>query len=407
MDSGPVEIARWETAAEQKELLDAYDFPKVVPASHVVIDYEGSLYEELDAVPSVARLNHIEQLGMTSALRRAHGARHSRYVHSLTVATALDHLAQEFGLDRELAVTAGMMHDIATPPYSDAVAKPLGLDDQEYFRDVLEADDAAMRYLDDHGIDADRLDALVRGDDASPLGQLVSSSDSIDVDRWAYVVEDGRGVNAAELIGSDPDMGAGHRYAVDPFESMAIVDGTVAFQDVETVGEFLELRAEMFEAFYRHPSLMAKEAFLGRTVREMWDDGLLDADSLFRMTDQELRERIHRYAPDRSWDLFRIDGFARYGRVDADGDAVDAFLATETDAPFEAREPFAADPAVETPVLEDGEVLPYRAVQPEHAADLAARLSADDRVAVYGREDEGELVDAVGRTVDRFGGKRG
>jgi HD superfamily phosphohydrolase len=109
------------------------EFPVSVLESRVVIDYDGSIYKELDDIPIIARLKDRKQLGLLGRCGEFLQSSHTRYKHSLVMATKADYTAQVHGLERDLLVSSCMFHDAASPPFSDSVSKPLGLNDQEYF----------------------------------------------------------------------------------------------------------------------------------------------------------------------------------------------------------------------------------------------------------------------------------
>ncbi len=381
------EITRCGSTTEWMRLMNTIDDPGWVPHTRTIINYTGSLYGELGAIPEVARLSRVKQLGLAMHNSSSVSASHTRYYHSLVFATQIDYIAQTLELDRELAVTVAMLHDIASPPFSDSVAKAMGISDEDLFATVLNGSPEALEYLRRHGIEKQRVVNLVRGRDTSPLGQLVNSKDSIDVDRWSYVALD------AERLGKLP-LTWTEGYMPDPFESVSIINGKVVFGNVRTVREFLEARTQMYEKVYRNTKLMAKEAFVRRVAKELQRLGLISEENLFQMSDVEF-ERLARGTGYFGHKLFDIDGFQSYGTIDAEPDVVERELKRRTEKPFEVKKHKPVNPAIETPVLEGRKVAPYKELEPQHSADLARRMTAWNRTFVYGEEDDDGLSSEV------------
>lgn len=376
--------------------MDRIDDPVVVPQTSTIINYGRSLYRELGVIPAVARLSRVKQLGLVSQTAKGIPAEHTRYLHSLVFATQIDYIAQTLGLDRKLAVTVAMLHDIASPPLSDSVAKALGISDEDLFEKVLNSSPKALEYLRRHGIEKERVVNLVRGKDSSPLGQLVNSQNSIDVDRWSYVALDACKLGQLPFTWTD-------RYMPDPFESVSIVNGRIVFGDSHVVGEFLEARTKMYEKFYRDPGLMAKEAFVGRVAKELHKRGFVNMQNLFQMVDMEF-EWLARKTGELAERIFSMDGFQSYGTVKAEPEVVVKELERLTKSPFEVKKHKPPNPAIETPVLEGRKVAPYKDLELQHSADLTIRMGELNKTFVYGIDDDSELASAVREVQSRLGG---
>ena len=389
------DIIYCRTAADFDHYLEEVDNQKVLPQCRIIIDYDGSLYEELDGLWPVARLSRIKQLGLAEKCRETFSGGNSRYGHSITFAAKIDHLSQELGLDRELAVTTAMLHDIATPPFSDSFSKAFGINDERYFLRVLESWPDALDYLQKHGIRKEKVGELVRGEDESPLGQLVNSKNSIDVDRWSYTVCD------ASPFLRLPEKG-GFCLTIDPFENASVMNGKVVFGDIGEVGALLEARTKMFENVYRNGLLMAKEAFAKRLVTELQERGLIDVDNLMHMTDEDFQGLVMCESEDFANRLFNIDGFAEYGSLDADVETVKQELSKLTENPFEVVRYRPCNPAIGTPILAGKKVKPYSELRPEHAAELKRRMSAWNVTHVYGYENDETLAEAVKKLQGRL-----
>ena len=405
-ESSPVKCTKLEeiylylTERDRIRILEELDSsPVVVWESGVIIDYDGSLYQELDSIPIIAKLGGRKQLGLegncTDFVSRSHAAAHTRYTHSLVMATKLDYIAQTHGLDRILVTSSGIFHDVATPPFSDSVSKPLGLNDQEYFGYVLNRCSAALRFLERRGISKRRLCSIVDGTDTSPIGQLVSSRGSIDVDRWSYVIEDAINLGqATESLGST--------YYPDPFKAFDIIKGQVVFLDVGEVKRFLEARVCMIEQVYLKDKLKAKEAFFGHLLKRMRRKGIIRNDEMFSMSEDELQRRCLHFDKELAERIFHLDGFDIYGRFYADPKELTSFLLKETKRPFVVEQGHPPNPAVDTPVLHNGRVELYRELEPFHAAILRRRLDCFNSTDVFGYGKDSELKSVVARAERKF-----
>lgn len=393
------EVYHFETEIDRIRIMEELDSPMIVADSGMIIDYDESLYEELDNIPIIARLRNVKQLGLvgncSDFVRTSETANHSRHWHSLVMATKLDHVAGLLGLDRNLIVSGCMFHDVATPPFSDSVSKALGLDDQECFEYVLDSCPAALRFLERRGISKRTLCGIIAGTDSSPIGQLVSSKGSIDGDRWSYVIEDA--INSGQVNES-----LGSRYLPDPFKAVKIVDGKVVFLDVAEVQRFLEARAYMIERVYLTDKLKAKEAFFGKMLREMRSRRIIKDEELFSMSEDDLRRRCMHYDRELTEQIFLLDGFALYDRFHASPEELRRFLSRETKRPFVVDRGHPPNPAVDTPILHHGKATPYHQLEPFHTTLLRRRLDCFNSTAVYGLEDDKGLEVAVRKARTRF-----
>jgi len=381
-----------------ESLMEEIEDPVFVGPTATIIEWEGSIYERLADLRCVSRLLHIKQLGLAKACLDMAGANNNRYQHSLIFATKIDYLAQRFGLDRNLAVTAAMAHDIASTPYSDSVSKFLGLDDQESFLSVVESNPDLLRFLHEYGIDIKRLARIVKGKDNSVIGQLVSSKDSIDIDRWSYTIFDAlftAGV-ASKLIST---------YEPDPFEFMEIVDGMVVFSDGGPVKAFIEARTQMFERVYRHKQSIAKDVFIGVLVKEMIEHGVFKKTDLFKMVDDELESACIKYNTKMANQLFHYDGFTTYDGFDVDPEELEEFLFRKIKGPFIVRKGFSFNPALGTPVSHGNSVKRFEELEPTYAEYVRERIKTMKLTSVYGLEEDTDLQKAVSRAREHFKGK--
>ncbi len=394
------EIFYCNTMNQFRMKMEELDFPRYVPVSYVIIDYEKSLYSKLDELPVIGRLNLIKQLGIagtcTDITSLRYDAGSSRYIHSLICAAKMDHIAQTHDLDRNLGVAAGMLHDIATTPLSDSVSVELGMKDDKYFYRTLEKCPGVDELLEECSISKKELTKAVTGKSNSPIGQLINSKDTIDVDRWSYANWD------ASILGMLPNRWRGCQ-VTDPFKHIMVENGKVIFTDFDSVSQLLEARAQMFERVYRNPQLMAKEAFLGQITRSLLEKGIITEDSVFEMVDQDFEALVKEHGGEICRKIFGFDGFDTYGMVSAKKEDVTDFLKQNTERPFAIKKPKRCNPAVETPVMIDGKIDTYRNFEPEHAYELEQRMSAWNHTTVYGYENDRELAEAVFKAKKHFG----
>jgi len=390
------EIFYCRTLDKWEKNLHELEQPRAVPIARILIEYPDSLYEEISDLRAVARLSGIKQLGFADTCRYSACARDTRYSHSLDFAAKIDHIAQTHELEREKAVIAAMLHDIASTPTSDSAAKGLDLRDEEQFEYVLGMYPETDEFLRKHSISKKEIINLVRGRDKSPLGQLVSSRNSIDVDRWAYVNNDASQLGLMPIAWIENGV-------IDPFDYFTIQKGKVVFTDSKLVSQFLEKRVKMFEDVYRNSELMAKEAFLGQITKDLLEKEVITKDSIFRMVDDDFNFIIEKYGGEVGRKLFSFGGFTTYDAINASEKDVSDFLGQNTDRPFAVKNEGSTNPAVGTPVMIDNEVKTYKEWEPWHAQNLQQRMSAWNHTIVYGYEDDRKLAEAVCKAKKHFG----
>jgi len=390
------EIFYHETLEEFMKKMDEIEYPISVPVSRIIIDYNDSLYSKIDELNIVNRLRGIKQLGLAGTCSDSAFASGTRYAHSLICSTKIDHIAQTHGLERELGVFAGMLHDVGTPPLSDSVAIGLGIKDEEQFVHMLEKCPKLDGLLEEYAVSKKELIETVTGKNKEPIGQLMNNPKAIDVDRFSY--SNGDASNLFLL----PRVWRGN-YVADPFKSVKIYKGKVVFTDFDSVSQLLESRTQMFERIYKNSHLSAKEAFLEQVTKNLFEKGLITYESLFKMVDENFEVLVRRHGGDIGKELFRFDGFESYGVVDASEEAVSDFLKQNTQRPFAVKKHQRIDPAIGTLVMIDGKVDTYEKWEPGHAHFLEKRMSAWNHTNVYGYEHDKKLAEAVYKAQNRFG----
>jgi len=246
---------------------------------HDHIEVAGVAAALLDT-PPVQRLRRVGQLGTVTYVYPS--ANHTRFEHSLGVYhladEALAHLGVE-GQQAERVRAAALLHDVGHAPFShnieDLIYRYTGL----YHDDVADllADGPVARVLTEHGLNPDAVAGLVAGE--GELGQLVSGE--LDVDRMDYLVRDAHhtGVPYGTI-----DTGRLVR-------ELRFVDGDLVLDEgnVQTAESLLLARALMTPTVYGHHVARIGKAMLRRATERLLERTDVDATTLRRMDDYDLR----------------------------------------------------------------------------------------------------------------------
>lgn len=273
---------------------------------HGSMRISGLVLDLVDA-PEVQRLRRIKQLGLANLVFP--GANHTRFEHSLGTAHIVTRLTQELGLDKDrtnLLIAAAALHDVGHAPYSHTLEylmeDYLGLGHMELTGDVLRGKTSTCtpkeieeleelgapripEILSNHGIDPDETAKLLLGEHEEPyLGQIIHSD--IDVDQIDYLSRDARFTGVA--------LG---RIDIDRLmRTLKIQDEKLMIQrkGVEAVEGLLTARALMFSSVYFHHTTRIAELMLANAVDyALRHDTPITKEKFFRMTDEELAERLY------------------------------------------------------------------------------------------------------------------
>ena len=374
---------------------------------HIEVD---ALAEALLDTPAVQRLRHVKQL---STVRLVYpSASHTRFEHSLGVyhlaSRALDGLPVSGDEARHVAAAA-LVHDVGHGPYghqTEGVLRRHAGRHHDEVGDLLSGTEVG-EVLASHGVDPERVAALVRGE--GRLGALVSSA--IDVDRTDYLVRDAhhtgvpygtvdheRLVRAFRLVDDELVLGPGNvRTAESVLVARALMNATVYRHHVSRIaGGMLELAAER---------LLADEGegddgsggggASGRRSSAPADPPSVEAFA--RMADHDLLVALCERVPALGRRLERRDLYKRAVWAGV-GDVPEGFVGL----------PYGDERALARGVAEHAGV-PPRAVVVDAPAPPSFRES-DARVVVDGRVrrlgDVSELVDAL-RRAERGGWRFG
>ncbi|WP_232686948.1 HD domain-containing protein [Halobacterium zhouii] len=245
---------------------------------HDYIEVDGVAEALLDT-PPVQRLRHIKQL---STVRLVYpSANHTRFEHSLGVYhladRALSHL-DVTGARADTVRAAAFLHDVGHGPYGHQTEGIIQrrLDRHHDEVEDLLASGAVGDVLRDHGLDPQRVAAMVEGE--GRLGQLVAGE--LDVDRMDYLVRDAHhtGVPYGTI-----DHGRLLR-------ALAFRDGDLVLDEgnVQTAESVLVGRALMNATVYRHHVSRITGSMLERASTRLLDESNLDTETFARMTDGQL-----------------------------------------------------------------------------------------------------------------------
>jgi HD superfamily phosphohydrolase len=228
---------------------DIISFPKDTPEDRVLL--------ALIDTPEVQRLRRIRQLGFTFLVY--HGAEHSRFVHSMGVASVARRMAavidpQASPADRLAVVAAALCHDLGHGPFShvteriahfhhEAVTVALVTTPGSGVFEVLSDYDPALPA---------RVASFYDPAGHEPLRQLVSSQ--LDADRIDYILRDG--LSTGVKIGM---------FDVQRILAMLeLHDGVIAVSEgaLEAVEGYLLARFHMYKQVYLHKASRAAERML-------------------------------------------------------------------------------------------------------------------------------------------------
>jgi HD superfamily phosphohydrolase len=245
---------------------------------HDHIHVEGAARALLDT-PTVQRLRRIKQLGTVSLVYPS--ANHTRFEHSLGVyhlaSRTLEHL--NVGGDRaEHVRAAALLHDIGHTPYSHNVEglleRPTGISHTDV-GDLL-SNGPVADVLDEHGLDPDRIAALVAGE--GKFGGLISGE--LDVDRMDYLVRDAHHTGV-------PNGTIDHGRLV---RELKVVEGNIVLREgnVQSAESLLLARALMYPTVYNHHVARISKSMLRRATERMLDTDGYEPLDLRGMDDHDL-----------------------------------------------------------------------------------------------------------------------
>ncbi|MFC6754900.1 HD domain-containing protein, partial [Halorubrum tibetense] len=294
----------------------------------------GPAAVDLIDTPAFQRLRHIKQL---STVRLVYpSANHTRFEHSLGVYHLARQALDGLGLDDETAAhvrAAALLHDVGHGPYGHQtegiIRRRTGKDHDEVEWLLTDADRELCTVLERHGLDPERVAALVAGDGG--VGQLVSGE--LDVDRMDYLVRDahhtgvpygtvdtGRLVNELRLVDDGRERGADDA-------ALVLAEGNVA-----TAESLLVARSLMNAVVYRHHVSRVAGAMLERACERYLDRTDTGVEAFRRLADHDLLVAVRDVVPELGERIERRDLYKRavwVGLGDVPAGTVDAEHAEE------------------------------------------------------------------------------
>ncbi len=229
--------------------------------------------------PLLQRLRHVKQL---STVRLVYpSANHTRFEHSLGVYHLADRALDQLGVEGDRADhvrAAALLHDVGHGPYGHQTEGVLARHGEGHHDEVgdLLPGTAAADVLADHGLDVDRVAALIRGE--GELGGLVSGE--LDVDRMDYLVRDAHHTGV-------PYGTIDHGRLVRALElregGLVLAEG-----NVRTAEALLVARTLMTDIVYRHHVSRIAGVMLDRACEALLAEGVVDAGAFRRLADHDL-----------------------------------------------------------------------------------------------------------------------
>ncbi len=236
---------------------------------HGDLTFDG-IIEELIRTEEFQRLAEVKQLGLTDKVYT--GATHTRFAHAIGAC----HLAAEACArlrippsDALLIQVAALLHDIGHYDFSHALESIAPCDHEENGWCIIRgtvalpgrASGGIARALRAHGIDPERIVALLaHRDHPAHYGQLLSSP-VIDVDRMDYLRRDTYYTGA--VIGAIDVSRLLRVLTIHP-QTGAL---GVHVKGVPSMEQFLIARSHMYQQVYLHPDSYAAEAMLRKAVQ--------------------------------------------------------------------------------------------------------------------------------------------
>jgi HD superfamily phosphohydrolase len=290
----------WSTLPEIRALDRRRHFIRIPPEQDVPLTPR---VKRLIDTAAFRRLSHISQLGLVALVYPA--ANHTRFEHSLGVyRLALIYLRQlaedpRFAAaigprDAESLMVAALLHDLGHWPFCHPI-EDIKLPDvprhEAFARTYLEQTELAELLRRDWNLEPADLHGLLAEKRPDPRSRLLRSilSGPIDIDKMDYLTRDslhagvpyGRNFDQQRLVGSLCLNAAG--------DSLAITDKGKTAAEMMVFARYV-----MFSEVYWHHAVRAATAMLQRAFYLL--RGRLDCDSLFRLRESAMIERMRAVA---------------------------------------------------------------------------------------------------------------
>lgn len=231
---------------------------------HDIISYEregnfGRLIVTLIDSPEFQRLRFIRQVGLASLV--FHGAEHSRFAHSMGVASVARRMFDQIhpgrhsdDATRVATVVAALLHDIGHGPFSHAMERVFGFCHEEYTKALICDDESTVCQIlrvYDPAL-PEHVASYIDGTTNHHTQEIVSSQ--MDADRFDYLLRDS--------LMTGVEVG---RYDLErillmlEYDEKGLVVNVRAFESIEG---YLIARYHMYRLVYFHKAVRAAEAML-------------------------------------------------------------------------------------------------------------------------------------------------
>jgi len=271
-----------------------YDDVMIMGVGGKALLVHGELYLDVFRTPELLRLFGIRQLGILSNEHIFIGADHKKYSHSLGVALRTEMALRANSASEKhvrLGIVSAALHDAAMPPLSEQ--GKLGardvLDEEMNVADLVGRPEMA-KLLRKYEVKGDDVVACVRGQYPG-IGPLLNSR-GLDLDQMAYTTDD-----STVVCVNEPERRRMKLYERDPSVQglhwrVVMHDSYPLFLDPEAVIEMLWMRAWLFRDVYQGPFQRGREAFMEVAMRRLWNEGVLDRETLLEMDDDDLIDLV-------------------------------------------------------------------------------------------------------------------
>lgn len=246
---------------------------------------------ELILTPEVQRLRDIRQSNINSLFLPG-VANVSRYEHSIGVGYLAGYISSHLKLakkDKMELIAAGILHDVATPPFGHTVEYVLkdqfDFDHEVFAAKIVEGKfvypifrgwlPKSTKILRKYSLDPKKVASYIRGEDT--LGQLINAE--IDLDNIDNVAR--TAIHASKSIGTyEPKK---------LIEGFVLKDGELIFLEshLDEAEKWVSTRKEMYDEFFIDPYDWSAKAALAYAFEEGVLHGVFD-ESSWVLTDSEL-----------------------------------------------------------------------------------------------------------------------
>ncbi len=335
---------------------------------------------------------------------------HSRLDHSLVVGMVMEHILRRNKFsegDVNTGIAAGLLHDIATPAWGDAVMAIdiKNLHEEAAWREFLTP--AGEDVLRKHGVTPGNLDDAIRNQGL--LGTILDISDRITyVCKDLFSIYTGMYVQTHEGRDYLMQFDSSHisQFTSHPigdiYKDVFVEDGHACFASPARLERFLRARVFLHQNYYLHPSSQARDLIMGSLANHFYSlhEGTLTPNALRHMDDYYLRNEISRlYPPAKAVPGCFEFWNASYKKIDSEEaeEAVRRELESDPNTIIiGTRKIRDVNPALNYNVKHNGRIMPFSDAYPEQAADIQRTASSiAGTYMFYSKADGTEISDLL------------